>query len=487
MTKSLLKLLEGIPFHAKGTLPETISMLSLNSKKIESGSLFFAIRGEIEDGHRYIKSAIQNGALAVVVEEFQPDIEVPQIRVANTKIALSKAADIFYDRPSQKMKIVGITGTNGKTTTVFLLNHIFKHAGLRRGSIGTLGYTIEDEGFQSNLTTPDSLQLQSILYQMTQNAISNVAMEVSSHSLALHRVDKIRFHAGVFTNISQDHLDFHKTIDSYARTKTDLFRMVTEPGFLVCNLDDAYSSLFIEAATAKVYGFSLRRQADFTFKTGVTFVQGISGIIKTPSSEFSIECPLSGEFNLKNILGAVAVAYLLGISPNAIADALIEINHVPGRLQEVSQPGFPRTFVDYAHTPDAILKVLTALHQIKSKNGKLVVVFGCGGNRDRQKRPKMAQAVESLADFAIVTTDNPRYEDPIDIINEIVTGFSSQMNYQVIPDRKQAIELAIREAGSRDIIAVLGKGHETYQEIKGVRYPFYDVDIIRNFFNAKRD
>jgi len=312
-------------------------------------------------------------------------------------------------------------------------------------------------------------------------------MEVSSHSLALHRVDDIHYHAGVFTNISQDHLDFHHTIESYAKTKTELFRQVEPNGFLVCNADDFYSELFHQAAKARVYDFSLQHKMDFSFRKGVTFTPGIDGIIDTPNVSIPIRCPLSGEFNLKNILGATAVSSLLRISSSDSSEALSQIAYVPGRLQEVSKPGCPRTFVDYAHTPDALINVLTALRKITPPDGKLIAVFGCGGNRDRQKRPLMAKAVESLADYAILTTDNPRFENPEAIIAEASIGFSSSKKYQTIPDRKIAIQTAIGNANENDIIAVLGKGHETYQEIKGVRYPFYDVDVIRKFFNGQRD
>jgi len=487
LTKNLNKLLEGISYQVRGALPESITTLALNSGKVESGGLFVAIRGAKEDGHHHINDAIRRGASAIVVEEFQPKVNMPQILVSDTKIALSKIANAFFDSPSNKMKVVGVTGTNGKTTTVFLLNHIFKQAGFKRGTIGTLGYTIEDESFASNLTTPDSLQLQSILLQMAEKGVTHVAMEVSSHSLALHRVDDIHYHAGVFTNISQDHLDFHHTIESYAKTKTELFRQVEPNGFLVCNADDFYSELFHQAAKARVYDFSLQHKMDFSFRKGVTFTQGIDGIIDTPNVSIPIRCPLSGEFNLKNILGATAVSSLLRISSSDISEALSQIAYVPGRLQEVSKPGFPRTFVDYAHTPDALINVLTALRKITPPDGKLIAVFGCGGNRDRQKRPLMAKAVESLADYAILTTDNPRFENPEAIIAEASIGFSSSKKYQTIPDRKIAIQTAIGNANENDIIAVLGKGHETYQEIKGVRYPFYDVDVIRKFFNGQRD
>ena len=480
MNKSTQQVLKGIAFQLYGNLPESISSLTFNSKNVQSGSLFFAIRGQKDNGHKYIPQAIKKGASAVVVENIFPDITTPQIKVTNTRTALSHAAANYYDNPSKKMTVVGITGTNGKTTVVYLLNHILKTANVPRGTIGTLGYSIGDENFSGNLTTPESVTLQKILYKMTKNSISTVIMEVSSHALALRRVEDITFIGGVFTNLSQDHLDFHLTMESYAEAKTELFRKVIMKGFLVCNIDDHYSEKFMNVSKTPISTFSINKNANFKWSAGVSYIRKIEGIILSPEGKIRVDCPLSGEFNLKNILAAVAVAINLGIKPETISQALSQIESIPGRLQEIYKSGYPRIFVDYAHTPDAIKNVLETLKEIIPQDGKLIALFGCGGNRDRKKRPLMAKAVESFADFAVVTDDNPRFEDPQQIIQETVKGFSKSMSYKIINGRKKAIMWTLKNASINDIIALLGKGHEIYQEINGKRYPFNEVLIVKD-------
>jgi len=468
-----------------GNLPQTVSALSLNSQEIPPAALFFAIRGVKDDGHKYVQTALQNGAAAVVVEESVAPDSIPQIIVPDTKIALSKAAANFYENPTDRMRVIGVTGTNGKTTTVFLLNEFFKAAGLRRGTIGTLGYSIGDQRYASNLTTPDSIRLHQIFRMMADDGVTVAAMEVSSHSLALHRVDDVSFHAGIFTNISQDHLDFHETIDVYAIAKTKLFSITNVDGFVVNNLDDDYAGLFGQAARARQVTYALQHKADFSWAPGVTFSNGISGEIIAPTGNIPVRCRLSGEFNLKNILAATAVAINLEIDSKVITSALSKIHSVPGRLQEIFHAGAPRVFIDYAHTPDAIINVLQTLRTMLPKNGRLIVIFGCGGNRDRNKRPKMAHAVETYADLAVVTTDNPRFEEPEDIIADAVKGFSGNYQFKAITDRKEAIMTTLKTGHEGDIIAILGKGHETYQEIRGVRYPFYDREIVENYFGGQ--
>lgn len=487
MSKSITAILNGISYRSLGSLPTTISELSLNSQELSKGMLFFAIRGAKDDGHRYVQNAIQNGAAAVVVEVPVIIDSIPQIIVADTKIALSRAAANFYDDPTKNMQVVGVTGTNGKTTTVYLLNEIFKSAGIRPGTVGTLGYSIENERYISNLTTPDSIRLQQIFYDMAMRQVEAAAMEVSSHSLALHRVDDVHFKVGVFTNISQDHLDFHATLEAYANAKSKLFGLIETGGFVVNNLDDEYADLFRQQARVRIVNYALQKKADFSWAPGVAFSNGIHGKIITPGGAIEIDSPLSGEFNLKNILAATAVAVNLNIDTKSISSALARVSSVPGRLQEVKADGKQRIFVDYAHTPDAIINVLKTLRTMLAPSGRLLVIFGCGGNRDRTKRPKMARAVESLADLAIVTTDNPRFEEPEDIIAEIVKGFSAGYKYRAIVDRKEAILETLKHSQPNDIIAILGKGHETYQEIRGVRHPFYDGEIVEKYFGAAHD
>ncbi|MCD6440430.1 MAG: UDP-N-acetylmuramoyl-L-alanyl-D-glutamate--2,6-diaminopimelate ligase [Candidatus Marinimicrobia bacterium] len=484
MSNILKDILNDIDYLSYGDLPIRINKISNNSRTVIPGDLFFAIRGIQADGHSFIPMAVENRAAAIVVEKYQKNISTPQIVVQDSRAALSKAAANYYDNPSQKLKVIGITGTNGKTTTVYLLNAILKTARISRGSIGTLGYSIQDNFYPLNLTTPDSLQLQEILARMVENNISVVPMEVSAHALSLHRVDDIQFLGGIFTNISQDHLDFYETMENYVKAKIELFRKIGKSGFRLSNIDDDYSRLFNSTGDAELFTYSIQSESesDYRWSKDVRYSHGISGTILSKEVDIPITSTLSGKYNLSNILAAVSAAIQLGLSPSDISTAIRKISYIPGRLQELRKNGFPRVFVDYAHTPDAIINVLTALKDIVPSNGKLVTVFGCGGNRDKTKRPKMAEAASSLSDFVIVTTDNPRFEEPEAIIKDAIEGFSSESNYKKITDRKEAIEFAVKNSSGNDIIAILGKGHENYQEIKGVRHPFSDVSIIKELF-----
>lgn len=482
MSKVLRDILENIDYRLYGELPSEISAISNNSKKITSGDLFFAIRGTQTDGHQYISQAIQNGAIAIVTEKYQKDINIPQIVVSNSRSALSTAAANYYDNPSKNLTIIGVTGTNGKTTTVYLLNAILKMAKIGCGSIGTLGFSINDKIFPLNLTTPDSLQLQQILAKMVNEKVDVVVMEVSSHALSLNRVDDIQFAGGVFTNISQDHLDFYSTIDNYVNAKLELFRKILKTGFRLSNIDDSYSDKFNATGNAQLFTYSIASQADFTWKNDIKYKTGIEGTITFINISIPIKSSLSGYYNLSNILAASASAIQLGIHPSVISRAIASIDYIPGRLQEVRKQGFPRVFIDYAHTPDAIVNVLGALKDIVPSDGKLVTVFGCGGNRDKAKRPKMAEAAASLSDSVIITTDNPRFEAPEAIIEDAVKGFNKNEIYIQITDRKTAIQFAIENSSTKDIVAILGKGHENYQEINGVRHLFNDVKIVDDLF-----
>jgi UDP-N-acetylmuramoyl-L-alanyl-D-glutamate--2,6-diaminopimelate ligase len=448
--------------------------------------MFIAVRGQQIDGHQFIPQAIENGAAVIVCEEFQSQCSIPQIVVSNSRQALARIAANYYDNPAEKLTVTGVTGTNGKTTTVYLLKSILRQAKIASGSIGTLGYYIEDLFYPLSLTTPDSLQLQQILAQMVNENITNVVMEVSSHALALDRIDGIRFEGGIFTNISQDHLDFHSTMENYVAAKLRFFPLIIPTGFRLVNLDSPYCEQFKNSGEAKLLTYSINKPADFCWQPKVNYSNGISGNIAAGSQIIPIKSSLSGKHNLSNILAATAGALQLGIEPEIITKAIAGVAWIPGRLQEIRQNGFPRTFVDYAHTPDAIINVLKTLRDIVPSDGRLITIFGCGGNRDRTKRPLMANAAATLSDMVIVTTDNPRFEEPEVIIQEIVEGFPDNYGYYKITDRKTAIEFGLKQGTSKDVIAILGKGHENYQEIKGVRYPFYDVEIVENYFGIKK-
>ncbi len=486
MTKSLLQVLNGIQYRIVGVLPAEITEISFDTRSLANGSLYIAVRGQNLDGHNFLQDAVAKGAAVAMVEEVRDELPIPQIVVADSKAALSRAAANFFDNSSTKLKVVGITGTNGKTTITTLLKNILLTAQKGVGTIGTLGYSIDRFEQSLNLTTPDSLTLQRLLHEMVRKNVEYVIMEVSSHSLALKRVEDIHFSAAAFTNISQDHLDFHKTLDDYARTKTLLFGKVDPLGFLVCNRDDVYADWFVRAANAPVLTFSLEGTADFSWSGATQFTNGINGRIQSPHGLIEIQSALSGKFNMQNILAAVAVASRLGIQPAVISAAFRTIRFIPGRLQEITRPGYARLFVDYAHTPDAIRNALSALREITNPEGRLIALFGCGGNRDRNKRPKMARAVDDLADFAVLTTDNPRFEKPSDIISDAVPGFTGRIPHQIIEDRKEAIYWVIDHATDKDVVALLGKGHETYQEIAGKRYPFDEVQIVKEFLDQKK-
>lgn len=485
LTKQITKLLENIDFKLFGVLPDRIESIRNNSRDVRQGDLFFAIRGIQADGHDYIHQAVTNKAIAIVAEKYTENLSAPQIIVENSRAALSTVAANYYDHPSKHLKIIGVTGTNGKTTTVYLLNQIFKSANKSRGTIGTLGYSINDQFYALNLTTPDSIQIQEILANMVADGIELVAMEVSAHALSLNRVDDIEFYVGIFTNISQDHLDFYGDIENYMAAKKRLFEIIKPDGYRLSNLDDSYAPAFNTTGHSTLYTYGLNQKADFNWNNDAEYQTGISGKILFSGDQIPIETKLSGRFNLSNILAATGGAICSGITANHITDALRKIQYIPGRLQEISRPGFPRVFVDYAHTPDAIVNVLTALRDIVPVDGKLITVFGCGGNRDKSKRPQMAKASASLSDIIIVTTDNPRNEEPEAIINDVIAGFESNQTYEKIIDRKLAIEFAVENARPNDIVAILGKGHEDYQEIKGIKHPFSDVLIVNELLGNK--
>ncbi len=485
MTKMIAEILNGIEYQVQGTLPETVVSINNNSKNILPGSLFFAISGTQTDGHDFIPQAIENGAVATVVEKFQNNITIPQIIVKNSRAALATAAANHYSHPAKKLSIIGVTGTNGKTTTVYLLNKIWKAANISRGTIGTIGYSINEDYHSSNLTTPDSIQLQEILAKMVDAEVTSVAMEVSAHALSLNRVDNIEFIGGIFTNISQDHLDYYTTMDNYVKAKIQLFNRVSPKGFRLSNTDDVHSKDFEHVGQAALLSYSIQKQADFRWSKDVRYSNGIDGTIKGRGIEIPIKTKLSGYFNLSNIIAAVAAAAQLGIDPQIISRAFFEIDHIPGRLQEYRKPGSQRVFIDYAHTPDAIINVLKALREMVPAGASLISIFGCGGNRDKTKRPLMAAAAGSLSDYAIITTDNPRFEEPKAIIQDARAGFNSHHHYKAIVDRKEAIKFALKSSRPNDIIAILGKGHEDYQDIKGVKFPHSDLQIVKEILEKK--
>lgn len=476
---NLNELLDGIEtVETAGNTSCEITGIVYDSRRAVPGSLFVALHGERADGAAYVEDAIQRGAAAVVSQNpCASGGSFPCIQVADARLALAKLAGTFYGQPASRLCTVGITGTNGKTTISFMLREIFKAAGRKPGLLGTVRYEIGDRIIPAARTTPESADLQSMFAQMERAGCDSAVMEVSSHALAQHRVEGILFDAAVFTNLTQDHLDYHGTLEEYFHVKARLFNQVRR--FAVINRDDPWGKRlldekkFLEGRIS--YGFS--EGADVRGLNPVTDAGGSRMRVQSRWGEAEIRLQLIGRFNLSNALAAFAAAAALGIPVEIIAKALAEMQCVPGRLEAVANKKGKRVYVDYAHTDDALLNVLGTLREITP--GKLVVVFGCGGNRDKGKRPLMGKVAARLADYSIITNDNPRSEIPEKIAAEIAGGFDSERKYEIVLDRKAAIARGLELIGKKDVLLVAGKGHETYQEFNGAIFPFDDREAVR--------
>jgi len=498
----LSDLLDALPADAVRERPAEdplIRGLTYDSRDAAGGDLFFALSGSVMDGHDYVAQAVGLGAVAVVAERRPAESALrgrPLVLVADSRRSLAPIARRFYGDPAAELALVGVTGTNGKTSTTYLVESILARAGRRVGLIGTVEVRHPGERRRSLNTTPESLDLQRTLRSMRTHGVEAVVMEVSSHGLELGRVDGCRFDVGAFTNLTQDHLDFHRTMDAYRTSKTLLFERHLRPaGAAVVNADDASAGAFeaaARAAHARLVRVS-RRDADtdvFLEHAEVT-MQGTRARLRLPSGPLEIALPLLGDFNLENLLVAAGIAVALGVAPEAIAAGASACPQVPGRVERIEAEAgpAPTVLVDYAHTPDAVEKVLRTLRPVTP--GRLVTVFGCGGDRDRQKRPLMAEAVARWSDRVIATNDNPRTEDPLAILADVERGLGklervapealdrSAHAYAVLADRRAAIELAIAIGRPGDTVVLAGKGHEDYQIVGRERFPFSDCEEAR--------
>jgi len=487
----------------KGPLKGDVSFIHYDSRLCREGSLFVAVPGLKLDGHAFISQAVAAGARFVVCERA---VDVPfgvtLIRVESARKALGLVGRNFYGDPSAGLCMVGVTGTNGKTTITYLLESIFEAAGFRAGVVGTINYRYAGEKLPAPNTTPESLDLQRMLREMASRGVTHVVMEVSSHALDMGRVDHCSFRAGVFTNLTRDHLDYHRTMEDYYLAKRKFFEQILSRKPDVCrivNIDDPWGKRLIEESGGLASSFGIDSPADFTADEVELSIRGIHAKICAPQSgKIPVRSPLIGRFNLYNILAAASAARLLGVPPNAVREGIERLRSVPGRMERISRPGEPAVFVDYAHTEDALKRVLQNL--VEFRKNRIITVFGCGGDRDRGKRPLMGKAAVSYSDLTIVTSDNPRSEEPMSIIAEIEKGMESvgkhppeDLNllngkaYTVIPDRISAIEAAIRTARSNDIVLIAGKGHEDYQIVGGKVLPFDDRRIGRRILDARAD
>jgi UDP-N-acetylmuramoyl-L-alanyl-D-glutamate--2,6-diaminopimelate ligase len=466
-----------------GPVDRQVESVAYDSRRVQRNGLFVALRGEKSDGHQFVDQAIEKGASVIVAEQDCQQMRATCVQVENSRTALADLAAAFYDRPTRRLKMAAVTGTNGKTTTTFLIKHICEKAGMRCGLIGTVRYEIGERVLPAVRTTPEALELQELLAQMANAGCKAAAMEVSSHAIAQDRSRGLEWDVAVFTNLTQDHLDFHGTMENYFEAKVKLFTdLAQQPtkkkAVAVVNIDDRYGTQLLDRLPRDfpvvTYGMSPR--ADFRASNYRPEFAGTSYQLDARGKSYLVRVPLIGRFNVANSLAALAAANSLGISIRDAVLSLAKSPQIPGRLEAVPAKRQFQVFVDYAHTPDALLNVLKTLRELSPR--KIIVVFGCGGDRDRQKRPLMAAAADQNADFSIVTSDNPRKEDPDAIIAEVERGFRSD-RYEKITDRTQAIARAIAIAQPRDIILIAGKGHEAYQEFAHSTVPFDDIQVAR--------
>lgn len=484
----LNKLMKGIAHELiEGDGTEEIKKITNDSRQVEDGELFVAVRGTLTDGHDYIDQAISKGAKAILCETI-PEDRVPGVaylRVEHTDAVIGDLASNFYDHPSEKLKLVGVTGTNGKTTIATLLYRLFNGLGHKSGLISTVCVIVDKEEIPSKLTTPDALSLQKYFAQMVEAGCEYAFMEVSSHSVVQHRIGGAYFRGGIFTNLTRDHLDFHKTFENYLHAKQSFFDSLPKEAFALTNMDETNGAVMVQNTKAEVHGYALKRDADFKGRIVEQHLDGTDMLFNGTE----VTTRLVGTFNAYNLLAVYGAAVLLGASGDEALRVLSSLTPVDGRFQTLTSPKGYVAVVDYAHTPDALKNVLETLTELqKHHGGRIITVVGAGGNRDHGKRPIMAATAAALSDILILTSDNPRNEEPDAILDMMWEGLSpEEANHSLrITDRREAIRTGCTMALPKDIVLIAGKGHETYQEIKGVRHHFSDVEEVQKIFDAQK-
>lgn len=484
-----LKLLSDILYKTRleeiiGSTNVAISSVTFDSRKVKKDSLFIATRGTASDGHHYIEVAIENGAVAVVCEDLPETLNenITYVKVLDSSASLGYIACNFYDNPSEKLKLVGITGTNGKTTTVTLLFNLFRGLGYNVGLLSTVENKINTTVIPSTHTTPDALALNELLAKMVEAGCQFAFMEVSSHAIVQHRITGLKFTGAAFSNITHDHLDYHKTFEEYIRAKKMFFDNLQDDAFALTNKDDRNGSVMLQNTKAKKYSYGLKSVADFKCRVVENHLNGL--LLSIDNQEVWVK--LIGSFNAYNVLVVYSIALLLKQDKVQVLTTLSNLNSVEGRFQYIKSKNGIVAIVDYAHTPDALKNVLETIKDIRTGNEQVITLVGCGGDRDSAKRPIMAQIACEYSNKVILTSDNPRSEDPEAILNQMQAGISPvEMKKTLrISDRKEAIRTAVAFAKEGDIILIAGKGHEKYQEIKGVKHPFDDFEIVKENFNT---
>lgn len=469
-----------------GDLQKTIAGVTNDSRQVGKDFLFIAVKGVAVDAHKFIPQVVQAGATAVVCEQLpaQLDPQVTYVVVPDSRVALAVLASEWYGRPSQQLKLVGVTGTNGKTTTATLLYEMATLLGYKAGLLSTVKNVIGRTEHPALQTTPDPMALNQMLHQMVEAGCDYAFMEVSSHACAQHRIDGLTFAGGIFTNLTRDHLDFHKTMDNYIRAKKRFFDLLPAQAFALVNIDDKQGPVMVQNTRAKKYSYSLRAMADFKARVIEDRLDGMT-------VEFNgqqMELMFTGRFNVYNLLAVYGASLLLGFKPDEVAVKMSLLVPVAGRFQTLRSPRGYVAVVDYAHTPDALVNVLSTVAEVLHGRGRIITVCGCGGNRDRGKRPIMAREAATRSDQLVLTSDNPRFEDPDAILREMEAGLTPEQHARalVITSRSQAIAAACRLARKGDVVVVAGKGHETYQEVRGVKHHFDDREQLQAIFNEEK-
>ena len=480
--KELLKNVEVL--NVIGDVEVDIKGVNIDSRRIEAGHLFVAIPGTQTDGHKFIPKAIEQGAVAILCEYFPNKREpgVTYVAVESTEAWVGEVATQFYGDPSRKLKLVGVTGTNGKTTIATLLYNMFRKFGHKCGLLSTVCNYIEGEAIPTDHTTPDPIELNSLLAKMVDAGCEYAFMECSSHAIAQKCIGGLRFAGGLFTNLTRDHLDYHKTFENYRDAKKAFFDGLDKEAFAITNADDKNGLFMVQNTKATVKTYSTRTMADFKAKIIECHFEGM--YLDINGKEVGVQ--FIGKFNVSNLLAVYGAAVMLGKQPEDILVILSTLKSVNGRLEPIRSPEGYTAIVDYAHTPDALENVLNAIHEVLDGKGKVITVCGAGGNRDKGKRPLMAQEAVKQSDRVIITSDNPRFEEPQDIINDMLAGLDARQMKKVISiiDRREAIRTACMMAEKGDVILIAGKGHEDYQEIKGVKHHFDDKEVVREIFGV---
>ena len=467
-----------------------ITGLHYDSRKIKPGNIFFAIKGLKDDGNKFVTDAINNGAVMIFTEEdINMQSAVPTVKSNEIRKLMAEYSGIFYGDPSSKLKLIGITGTNGKTTTSYLIRSFLNDAGYSTGLLGTIDYQVGNQKTESKLTTPDSVEVNMMLSEMVNSGTQFCIMEVSSIALVMDRVYGLKFDTAVYTNLTSEHLDFHKDMENYFEAKKILFDNLQESAKAISNSDDLYGQSIMENCRAKKFFYSGKNESDLRSFNEKLSLSGLEFDVKWNGRTYTLKSNLTGRFNIYNILASVSTVLQYDIDMTMIQSSLLKFQEVSGRFNRIKLPNGAIAVIDYSHTSDSLKNAIESAREIvdeEKKFGKVITIFGCGGNKDRTKRPVMGELATGLSDRAIITSDNPRFEEPMDIIDEIISGIKDKKNFEVIENREEAIKKGLEISREGDIVLICGKGHETYQEVKGVRTHFDDKEIVGKYSHTAK-